>query len=57
MAAVLGAVIIAVAAAVLGPASKDMRPKEEPKKQGKVNCACAACGDVQQMWWQKTWMV
>ena len=40
-----------------GPALKDMRPKEEPKKQGKVNCACAACGDVQQMWWQKTWMV
>ena len=33
---------------------KDMRPKE---KTGKANCACTACGEVQQMWWQRTWMV
>ena len=33
---------------------KDMRPKE---KTGKANCACTACGEVQQMWWQQTWMV
>ena len=37
-----------------GPALKDMRPKE---KTGKVNCACASCSEVQQMWWQRTWMV
>ena len=37
-----------------GPALKDMRPKE---KTGKANCACTACGEVQQMWWQRTWMV
>ena len=37
-----------------GPALKDMRPKE---KTGKVNCACTSCGEVQQMWWQRTWMV
>ena len=37
-----------------GPALKDMRPKE---KTGKVNCACTSCSEVQQMWWQRTWMV
>ena len=37
-----------------GPALKDMRPKE---KTGKANCACTSCSEVQQMWWQRTWMV
>ena len=37
-----------------GPALKDMRPKE---KTGKPNCACTSCSEVQQMWWQQTWMV
>ena len=37
-----------------GPALKDMRPKE---KTGKANCACTSCSEVQQMWWQQTWMV
>ena len=37
-----------------GPALKDMRPKE---KVGKANCACTSCSEVQQMWWQQTWMV